>query len=144
MPHPLILLVEDNSGDVGLWCEALEVAGISRDAIVVAEHGEAALGALTAHASCGTLPRLIISDSRLPGMDGVTLNEHLRSQSLISQVPFVIVSGAVPSVDQQHGVGWFEKPHDFDSLCILARKLCATFVTPSQFPSGPRPPLSAP
>jgi CheY-like chemotaxis protein len=142
MTSPLILLVEDNPGDVGLWCEAWEAAGIEKNQILVAEDGLKALEILGRQVELQALPKLIISDSRLPGMDGATLGTHIRQQSQLNDVPFIIVSGIVPTMAEHPNVLWFEKPHDFDHLCTLAEKLHLDFLQKSQSKQDPPPTLT--
>ena len=70
MSSPRVLLVDDDPAIRTSIGEALTDARLD---VHVAENGEAALGMV------GELrPALVISDVRMPGMDGLTLLDELR------------------------------------------------------------------
>ena len=78
-----VVLVEDDPA-VRLGCEqALELEGYATLAFDNAEAARAAL--------CADFPGIVVSDVRLPGMDGLALLKSL--QALDSQLPVVLITG---------------------------------------------------
>lgn len=62
---------------------------------------------------------LIVSDMRMPGMDGMTLLSELKKTNQ-KDTPFVLISGFVDSADfaghREKPHAFFSKPLDFDKL----------------------------
>ena len=131
MTTPAILLIEDNLGDVGLWLEAFEVAGVSQESILVADDGPSALVLLERAATEHRLPRLVITDSTLPVMSGAEVAAILHFHEQFKHLPVVIVTGFLPpaAAGCPAWQTWFEKPIDFDALSSLARTLTVRHLT---------------
>jgi two-component system response regulator AdeR len=86
-PGPMetdVLLVEDDRGIAGLYCERLRLEGYN---VTVASDGESALAAAFSSA-----PRMVLLDVRLPGMGGLEVLERLRKDARTKQVPVVILT----------------------------------------------------
>lgn len=84
VPHPLILVVEDDRAIATLLCEVLEEHGYH---CMVANGADAALTVLET-----VRPALITLDLGLPGVSGRTLLMLLRAQEATSDLPVIIVS----------------------------------------------------
>jgi DNA-binding response OmpR family regulator len=79
-----VLLVEDDRGIAGLYCERLRLEGYN---VAVASDGESALTA-----AFSSVPRMVVLDMRLPGMSGLEVLERLRKDTRTEHVPVVILT----------------------------------------------------
>ncbi len=108
---PNIMLVDDDAALLRLLTMRLEAAGY---AIVAVDSGERALASLAAER-----PQLVISDMRMPGMDGATLFDAIRRQYPTLPVIMLTAHGTIPDavVAMQRGVfGYLTKPYDAPQL----------------------------
>ncbi|MCO7635793.1 sigma-54 dependent transcriptional regulator [Pseudomonas sp. S 311-6] len=113
-----VLLVEDDE-NVRLGCvQTLQLADIEVEAVASAEQ---ALRRLEA----GATPGLVVTDMRLPGMDGMALLRQLRAQD--PELPVILMTGhgdvalAVQAMkDGAHD--FIEKPFSPDYLVELVRR----------------------
>ncbi len=82
--HKTVMLVDDE----GPWLQVMSVA-LENDIfdVITADSGEAALKQLHSKK-----PDLILSDVRMPVMNGFDLFEKVRSDSKLKKVPFVFMS----------------------------------------------------
>jgi two-component system cell cycle sensor histidine kinase/response regulator CckA len=116
VPDPLLLFAEDD-----VLLRRSVARGLRRAGFRVREaaDGMAALGALEAEP-----PTLLLSDVRMPGMDGIALTRAVRAR--FPDLPVLLVSGyadglardALPDLD----VAWLEKPF---ALPLLVERLHA-------------------
>jgi two-component system C4-dicarboxylate transport response regulator DctD len=84
MPEPLTVLIVEDDPNVRLGCQqALMLEGMTA---VVVDSAEAAWRHVTEHA-----PAVVISDIRLPGMDGMALMARLHA--LDAELPVVLITG---------------------------------------------------
>ena len=83
----LVLLVEDNQDDCQYFKDLIESSGLR---VVVAVDGKQALDRL----SRGLRPSLIITDIRLPGIDGFEFVTRLRKNKALSEIPVVAISAS--------------------------------------------------
>ena len=99
----IILLAEDNDGDVFLVRRALEKRGLSHE-LVVAHNGEEAMLWLNANAGQEerhVTPNLILLDLNLPRVDGGQLLSHIRKTDTFSRTPVIVLTS---DVDELHRV----------------------------------------
>ena len=63
-------------------------------------------------------PDAIITDIRLPGMDGVEFAQKVRDDERFSQVPLAFISAweSAPEFTRPPPVAYFRKPFDVDAL----------------------------
>lgn len=138
-----ILLVEDNSDDVLLFQTALREVGQDYDVHVVGS-GEAAIDYLQ-HACQGgevpgyPVPKFLMTDHKMPGLQGRDLLLWMSEHSVYSVVPTVVLSGSDWPKDVklafELGVqGYFVKPVGFvelkDLLKMIFRYWTASSVPP--------------
>jgi two-component system chemotaxis sensor kinase CheA len=94
-PRRLVLVVDDSLTTRMLEQSILESAGYEVD---VALSGEEALGLVHARRYA-----LILVDVEMPGMDGFTFIEHLRSDPATRDIPAVLVTSRAAPEDRQRG-----------------------------------------
>lgn len=112
-----ILLVDDDPGLLRLLLLRLRAAGYAVEAV---ESGEAALGRLAK-----TQPRLIITDMRMGGMDGMELFQAIQQRR--PDIPVIILTahGTIPDAVKATHAGVFSflsKPFDSKALLEQVRK----------------------
>src|SRR5262245_29350470 len=108
-----ILIIEDNEQNLYLETFILQQRGHE---IIQARNGEAGI-ALAAQ----TLPDLILLDIQLPGMDGYTVAEALRTNPKIATTPIVAVTSYAMAGDRERVLesgcaGYIEKPINPDTF----------------------------
>lgn len=109
-----ILLVEDNPEMRMMLCDLLQWGGHS---VTAERSGEDALAALAG----GAQPDMIISDLKMPGMDGLELLQHVRQNQEWAHIPFIMMSGNLSDFQSDHvsdlGIdGLLPKPFDLETL----------------------------
>jgi CheY-like chemotaxis protein len=112
-PQPLILVVEDNLANQLLTTSVLIRDGFETE---VADCAEDALVSIKARR-----PDLILMDVQLPGMDGLTFAQSLRSVPEAAGVPVVALTSHAMRGDRERAmaagcVGYLSKPIDTRTL----------------------------
>ena len=116
-----ILVVDDNHTNLKLARILLESEGYE---VVAAQDAEEALLLLE---TC--LPRLILMDLQLPGMDGLELTRRLKADPRTRAIPILAVTSYAMLGDEQRALaagcdGYVTKPIDTVALpLLLARTL---------------------
>jgi CheY-like chemotaxis protein len=118
----LILLVEDNPADVGLFRLALKDAGLDCD-LTVLEDGAAALSLIRQPDSSGgaRIPDLAVLDLNLPKNGGLEVLEAIRANSSFAKMRVAILSSSSSPRErariEEFGVDRFiTKPLDLDGF----------------------------
>lgn len=115
-----ILLVDDESDLLRLWKLRLESNGY---AVVTAESGEEGLAAFAAWK-----PDAVLTDLRMPGIDGMALFEAVRQQNKSIPVIIITAHGSIPeAVDatRQGVFSFLTKPIDGSALVSEVEKALA-------------------
>src|SRR5947207_15088069 len=94
MPHPYVLVVDDDPAIRGLVADALRGEGYSVD---LAAHGREALDAMRARC-----PMTVVLDLMMPVMDGFSFMEACHAEQLCGGVPIVVISPAHASRRRVH------------------------------------------
>ncbi len=112
-----ILIVDDDAGSRTALANLLRDEGFS---VAVVDDGAAALEYL--HRP--SLPRLIVLDLMMPGMDGWDLRHAQKRDPILAAIPVIAVSaaGKLPDADE-----YFRKPLDVERFLGAVRK----YVQPS-------------
>ena len=97
--QPTVLLVDDETDLLRLWRLRLESSGY---AVVTAESGEEALAAFAAHK-----PDVVLTDLRMPGIDGMALFEALRQYNKSIPVIIITAHGSIPEAVEATRQGVF-------------------------------------
>ena len=132
MKNKVILLVEDNPGDIKLTKRALEQNQITNE-LIVAEDGEEALDYLFgtgqyAGRDVRIIPAMVLLDLKLPRVDGLEVLQKIRANELTSLLPVVILT----SSDQEEDIitsyklganSYIRKPVDFNQFAEAVRTL---------------------
>ncbi len=124
-----ILLIEDNAQNRYLATFLLERAGYS---VVSANDGKDALQLVAR-----VLPRAILLDIQLPGMDGYEVAQQLRTMAPLAAVPIIAVTSYALPGDREKAfaagcVGYLEKPIDPESFISDIERLLEAYVDPAR------------
>ncbi len=76
----------------------------------------------------GTMPDLIVSDIRMPGMDGYTLARHVRANARTALIPVVFLTAKDETADRIEGFrngvdAYLTKPFEPDELIAVIRNI---------------------
>jgi CheY-like chemotaxis protein len=96
-----VLLVEDNPTDVFVIKEAIQRSGLDLN-LHVARNGQEALRYLQdlARSEKPSCPALVLLDLNLPKVGGIEVLRHLRSSSLCSRTPVIVVTSSPAEADR--------------------------------------------
>jgi CheY-like chemotaxis protein len=111
MPHPYVLVVDDDPAIRGLVGDALRGEGYAVD---LAAHGREALEAMRARR-----PSTVVLDLMMPVMDGFSFMEACHKERLCVDVPIVVISAvqdALRRVSEMPVHACMAKPFDLDDL----------------------------
>ena len=116
---PKVLIVEDNA-------DVLEYIGslfASDYTVLYAHDGERGLQEAKAQ-----VPDLIISDLTMPGLDGIELCQAVRSDQLLSHIPFIMVTARSDDDNRLKSLktgadAYLTKPFNADELLVLTERL---------------------
>ena len=114
MPHPYVLVVDDDPAIRGLLADALRAEGYSVD---LAAHGREALEAMRI-----SRPSTVIVDLMMPIMDGFAFIEQCHKERLSDGVPIVVVSAVQDAIRRLADApvqAIVAKPFDLDDLVSL-------------------------
>ena len=126
-----IVLVEDDDNDVVLLNRAFSQA-LVKHPLLVAHNGEEAIGLLGSKCEAATVngtwrPCLLITDLKMPRLNGFELLMWIQTQPQLRPIPKLIFSSSVLEEDQQKSLelgatAYFVKPNNYTSLVELVRK----------------------
>jgi CheY-like chemotaxis protein len=114
MKRHSVLVVDDDAGVRSLYVDALEESGHT---VAIAVDGEQALDRLRE----GSHPCVVLTDLRMPRMDGFELSRAVSHDPQLASIPIVVLTGdrilaiASPARD---------KPFSADELNALVRNSC--------------------
>ena len=144
----VILLVEDNPGDVTLTLRALKLHRIQNE-VVVARDGVEALDwlfgtGIHAGRDARVLPALVLMDLNMPRMNGTEALRHIRADERTKLVPVVMLTTSVEERDviasYRHGAnGYVQKPVDFGEFAEAVRQLGRYWLVLNVSPPMPGP-----
>ena len=151
MPDPaLILVVEDNSDDAFLIQLSFEKAGIINRLRTV-KTGEEAIAYLKgvgpyADRALHPLPRLMLLDIKLPGIDGFEVLRWVRQQPEFLKLRIVVVTSSteVRDVNEAFSLGansFILKPADFMRFAEFSQALAGSWVWIDELPAWHLPPI---
>jgi two-component system, OmpR family, phosphate regulon response regulator PhoB len=112
-----VLVAEDDRDILSLVLAVLEDAGF---------RVSSAVGAETLGRARSDRPDLILLDYQMPGMDGITIAQHLKNDPETSAIPIVAMTaaGRAPVVcHEMDASGCLGKPFDIDHLVETCERL---------------------
>ena len=125
----VILLVEDNVGDVRLTREAFKEGKVSNQ-LLVAPDGIEAMSMLRQTGSHGGAPRpdLILLDLNIPKMDGRQVLAEIKSDPNLKRIPVVVLttSKAEEDIIRTYDLNancYITKPVDFDKFLTVVKSI---------------------
>jgi CheY-like chemotaxis protein len=145
-PTTTILLVEDESSDIELLKIAFERTGLSNP-IQTVNNGEEAVDYLTgkgpfSHRSTSPVPKAIITDLKMPQMDGIELLRWIKANPNYRVIPTIVLTSSTTrgDVNAAYDCGasaYFVKPVTFPELTSLVR-IIAEYWQLALTPDAPR------
>lgn len=116
--HDLVLLVDDSPDELRMLAETMEASGLEP---ITAPHGAAAL-----HMVQHVMPRLIVLDAVMPGIDGFDLCRRLKRDPRVAHVPIVFMTGLADTAHVVEGlqagaVDYVTKPVIMEELVARVR-----------------------
>ena len=126
-----ILYIDDDVEDIEIFHEAVKAVDPSIQ-YLSATSGKDALAILD---SCNTLPKHIVPDINMPGMDGKSCLKEIRSEKRFDPINIVIYStNSFPKDIEQieaMGASFMRKANSFNDLCDMIRSLVSEQSTGS-------------
>lgn len=117
---PDILIIEDDPLVRSFLSEVLLQQWFT---VATAADGEAALNHLQEHG----LPKLILLDLEMSGMNGWQFRERQQQDPELAKVPVAVISGLDPAqlvLSRMDAVAYLNKPFDIAALLALAERYC--------------------
>ncbi len=139
-PEPVVLLVEDDLGDVMMIREAFEESKQCGELYTVGD-GEQALSFLRRTNGFTNAPRpgLILLDLSLPGRDGLDVLAEVKFDADLLTIPVVVLTSSRSPKDIQrcyslHANAYVTKPKDFDGMSEVIRRIAVCFLDLIELP----------
>jgi CheY-like chemotaxis protein len=136
----VVLLVEDDPGDVMMIREAFEESKQHGELYAVGDGGQA-LNFLRRAGGFTAAPRpgLILLDLSLPGRDGLEILAEVKTDGDLLTIPVVVLTSSRSPKDIQrcyslHANAYVTKPKDFDGMSEVIRKITACFLDLIELP----------
>lgn len=143
-PRRCVLYVEDQENDVSLMRFAFDRAALSFDLATVAD-GDEAMSYLSGHGHFADrlqfpLPALIITDLKMPKVDGFEFLNWLRTQPRIKHIPTVVFSSSCHEKDLERAIhlgarAYYIKPSPFPHFVELIRTVTDRWLNQSHHPA---------
>ena len=127
IPHPPILLVEDNPLDVDLTLRAFKRRNLVNP-VHVARDGEEALAWIPLWEAGETQPAVILLDLNMPRVDGLSVLRSLKTRDGLRRIPIVILTTSKEDrdINTAYDLGansYIVKPVDFDNFLQVAQQI---------------------
>lgn len=130
----LVLIVEDDPLDQFLIRNAFEAVGLESE-LAFASDGEAALDVLEA----GLDPCVVVTDLRMPGLDGFGFLAELRKDDRLRRIPTVVFSTSSENEDilkayDRCANSYIVKPHSASGYQQFADRLRQYWIEENRLP----------
>jgi CheY-like chemotaxis protein len=137
----VVLLVEDDPGDVLMTREAFEDYKVHNELHVVND-GTEAMAFLRREGDKADAPRpdLVLLDLNLPRMDGREVLQAIKSDPELASIPVVVLTTSEAEEDvlrsySLHANAYVTKPVDFERFIQVVRQIDEFFVTVVRLPN---------
>jgi CheY-like chemotaxis protein len=137
---PVVLLAEDDPGDVLMITEALERTGRPRDIRVVGD-GQEALDYLYRSGAYAGAPRpdLILLDLNMPRLDGRQALEAIKADADLRVIPIVVLTTSAAEADisssyDRHANAYVTKPLELDAFDAVVQQIDRFYTSVSVLP----------
>lgn len=123
-----LLFIDDDRDDVTLTLMGLRAAGLDLE-VVLARDGREALDLLEAdYAGFRPLPAVILTDLKMPRMDGLELLRRLKEDPRLRHIPVAFLTSSGNEDDRLHAVRsgaveYFRKPSNIDDYADIAARV---------------------
>jgi len=123
-----LLIVEDDADDVRLTLMGFRHHRFEPP-VVVAKDGKDALEILLADREAGrALPLTILTDIKMPRMDGLELLRRIKAEPRLKEVPVVVLTSSDHEDDRKEAlslgaVRYYMKPSDLDGYAEIVSRL---------------------
>ncbi|RYY27254.1 MAG: response regulator [Chitinophagaceae bacterium] len=138
----VILLVEDNEGDIVLTVEALKEARINNKVVVVRD-GEQALEYLYQQGLYADveLPDIVLLDINLPRIDGKEVLGKIKNDERLKSIPVVILTTSDSEKDimesyNNHANCYITKPVDFNKFMQVVMMIKSFWISLVKLPNN--------
>ena len=137
---PIILLIDDNAGDVRLITEAVLAIVPAADVRSVSDSTEA-VPRLKESLAARAAPTLILLDLRMPKKSGLEVLEEIRRDPEIGYLPIVVLTSSEAEQDifrayALHANSVVTKPLTFVGLRSAIRTLCEFWLGVARLPGA--------
>lgn len=131
--YRLELIVVEDDDDAAELTLRLIAKSRPQTRVVRATTGEECLTLLEQGAAAGELPRLVLLDLRLPGMDGFDVLSTMRADERLRSIPVVILSSSVENGDIRHAYqaganGYVDKSASYSKATEMMLPVCAFWL----------------
>jgi CheY-like chemotaxis protein len=147
--NSVILLVEDQENDIQLIRRAFDKAQLPNPLQVV-RNGDEAVAYLAGQKQFSNrvefpLPKLVLLDLKMPGLDGFEVLKWIRSQPGLKSLIVVVLTSSdhIQDVNQAYSLGansFMAKPMDFENIVELSRLLRDYWIMANRCPETFREP----
>jgi CheY-like chemotaxis protein len=138
----IVLLVEDDPGDVVLVTEAFEHNKVANDLHAV-QDGVEAIAFLRQEGEYADKPQpdLILLDLNLPRKDGREVLQEIKTDERLRRIPVVVLTTSKAEEDvlrsyDLHANAYVTKPVDFDRFIEVVRQIDEFFVSLVRLPGA--------
>lgn len=123
---PIILIVEDNPGDVRLIKEAIKMSSLD-PTLCVAYDGVEAIHFLKTRKRDG-IPDVILLDLNLPKKSGVEVLQFIKRDEMLKEIPVIVLTSSQDPQDitrayDCHANCYLTKPADFEAFADVIKAL---------------------
>lgn len=126
--NPPLLLVDDDRDDVELALLGLRRHGLEREVLTARDGVEALELLLEAYSRSRSLPAAVITDLKMPRMDGFELLRRLKADPRLRDIPALVLSSSAHEVDISEATRlgarcYLRKPADLREYAEIHRRI---------------------
>jgi len=137
---PMILLIDDNAGDVRLITEAVHAAVPAAEVRPISESTEA-IPHLKQLLDAADGPSLVLLDLRMPKKSGLQVLEEIKGDPETGYLPVVVLTSSEAQQDvfrayALHANSVVTKPLGFVQLCSAVKTLCEFWLEVARLPEA--------